>query len=111
MTAQDVIAAKISEYVVRIAGIHWPIPDDQAQFLAAECADALTAAGYAIVKLPDQGGTLHGDALWVPDHATVRSRPGWVVQTGPTNLRPSEAVARAAALLAASVHAEQVTDD
>ncbi len=73
--------------------------------------EAYAEAGYAIVKLPEQDGTLHGDALWVPDHATVRSRPGWVTQTGPTNLRPSEAVARAAALLAASVHAEQVTDD
>lgn len=121
MTAQGVIAAKISEYVVRIAGIHWPIPDDQAQFLAAECADALTAAGYAIVHLPKPVHMCDRDAAWMAEDDDLQidfDRRGGIAMAyidsggevwGPWTVDQARQIA--AALLAAAAHAERVSGE
>ena len=44
MSDRDIIAATISEYVVKVVGIHWPIPDDQADVMADAIAAALRQA-------------------------------------------------------------------
>ena len=58
-----IIADTISECVVKVAGVHWPIPDDQARLLASAVAAAIreTRTVRSVEEL---------DAL--PSHAVVR---------------------------------------
>lgn len=78
--------------------------------------DALAAAGYAVVKLPEPSGSWAEGPEWVQGGG-VGARSGWVTwaahrslvmlqRVEPGELSPAEARELAAALLAAAAHTE-----
>lgn len=118
--ARDVIGRAIHEHDANacMGGVEWPTWDDlddegRAAYepVGDAVLDALTDAGFAVVKLPDGKRDHWGEWLW-PVRSTrggcsMITVHGDVALLGvPSPYSPADAPAIAAAILAAAAHAE-----
>ena len=97
-TPQDVIAARLRS--------HWgPLyPKGETECCGQEVLDALTEAGYAVVRLPEPIERCDcGGGIWPSERHDVASHDGYVYERdGLTAQTPEAVISYAAALIAAA---------